>query len=70
MGKPNPSFQKRLRERKKQERREEKARRRVQRIADKPPGEIVDGIEVTDRADIDGVRDEEPEEETPDEEER
>ncbi|MEM7204441.1 MAG: hypothetical protein AAF628_29545 [Planctomycetota bacterium] len=52
VAKTNPSFQKRLRERKKQEQREEKARKRAERIADKGDG-TGDTI-VTDLSDIVG----------------
>lgn len=52
MGKPNPSFEKRLREHKKREKRAEKARRKAERIAAKkldpdgevgPDGEVITG---------------------------
>lgn len=50
MGKPNPSFQKRLRERKKQEQRAEKLRIRVERKQNKV--DVPQEENVTDLADI------------------
>ena len=50
MGKPNPSFQKRLRERKKQEQRAEKLRIRVERKQNKV--DVPEDENVTDLADI------------------
>lgn len=50
MGKPNPSFQKRLRERKKQEQRAEKLRIRVERKQNKV--DVPEEENVTDLADI------------------
>ncbi len=50
MGKPNPSFQKRLRERKKQEQRAEKLRKRVERNENKP--DVPQGDNVIDLSDI------------------
>ena len=52
LGKPNPSFEKRLREHKKREKRAEKARRKAERVAAKkldPDGEVgPDGEVITD----------------------
>jgi hypothetical protein len=45
MAKPNPSFQKRLRERKKAERKEEKARKKAERKAAKAAGDQPDVID-------------------------
>jgi len=50
VGKPNPSFQKRLRERKKQEQRAEKLRIRVERKQNKV--DVPEDENVTDLADI------------------
>ena len=57
MAKPNPSVQKRIRERKKQMRKEEKAKKRAERLAGGPVAE-----EVTELSDILGFDDEEEEE--------
>ena len=56
MAKPNPSVQKRIRERKKQMRKEEKAKKRAERLQGGPVAE-----EVTELADILGFDDEEDE---------
>ncbi len=66
MAKPNPSFQKRQRERQKKEKRDEKARRRAERQSSEKPsgGEILDGVDVTDPSEILGFG---PEEDEPEE---
>ena len=61
MAKPNPSFQKRMRERKKQERREEKERKKAERIA-KGEGQVAEFTELKDMLGFDDDEETETEE--------